>query len=158
MKLNEKDIKLLNILQDNCKKGLKDIAREINSPLTTVYEKIKRFEKEGIIKKYTAVLNNTLLDQSMTVFVFANIKYHFSDEKKPLSQREIAKKISQIPNVQDVHIITGDWDLLLKIKGKNMDEISSFVIDRLRTIKGVDKTLTLSCFDVVKEGTELYLK
>lgn len=157
MELKEKDIKLLEILQENCKKNLKDIAREINSPLTTVYEKIKRFEKEGIIRKYTAVLDDKLLDKSLTVFVFVTIKYHFPDEQKPLSQREIARKIGLIPNVQEVHIITGDWDLLLKIKGRDMQEISSFVIDKLRAIKGVDKTFTCSCFEVVKEGTELSL-
>lgn len=158
MQLSEKDIKLLELLQKNCKAALKDISRELNSPVTTVYEKIKRFEKEGIIKKYTAVLDGKKLDKSLTVFVFVTIKYHFADEQKPLSQRDIAKKISQIPNVQEVHIITGDWDLLLKIKGKDMEEISSFVIDKLRAIKGIDRTFTSSCLEVVKEGTELSLE
>jgi len=155
MQLSEKDIKLLEILQKNCRAALKDIARELDSPITTIYEKIKRFEKQGIIKKYTAVLDDKRLDKGLTVFVFVTIKYHFADEEKPLSQREIAKKISQIPNVQEVHIITGDWDLLLKVKGKDMGEISSFVIDRLRAIKGIDRTFTSSCLDVVKEGIEL---
>ncbi len=158
MRLSEKDLKLLELLQKNCKLGLKEIAREINSPVTTVYEKIKRFEREGIIRKYTAVLDDRKLDKGLTVFVFVTIKYHFADEQKPLSQREIAKRISQIPNVQEVHIITGDWDLLLKVKGKDMAEISSFVIDKLRAIKGVDRTFTFSCFEVVKEGTELSLR
>ncbi len=157
MKLSEKDIKLLEMLQQNCKAGLKEMAREINSPITTVYEKIKRFEKEGIIRKYVAVLDGKKLDKALTVFVFVTIKYHFADEQKPLSQREIAKKIAQIPNVQEVHIITGDWDLLLKVKGKDMEEISSFVIDKLRAIKGIDRTFTSSCLDVVKEGTEISL-
>ncbi len=155
MKLSEKDIKLLELLQRNCKMGLKEMAREINSPITTVYEKIKRFEREGIIKRYTAVLDGKKLDKSLTAFVFVTIKYHFADEQKPLSQREIAKKISTIPNVQEVHIITGDWDLLLKVKGKDMEEISSFVIDKLRAIKGIDRTFTSSCLEAVKEGTEI---
>ena len=158
MQLNEKDIRLLELLQSDCKMGLKEIARNLNSPVTTVHEKIKRFEKEGIIRKYTAVLDDKKLDKLLTVFIFVSIKYHFPDEKNPLSQREIAQRISRIPNVQDVHIITGDWDLLLKVKGRDMAEISSFVIDRLRTIKGVDRTLTAACFEVVKESLELSLR
>ncbi|MCK4551228.1 MAG: Lrp/AsnC family transcriptional regulator, partial [Candidatus Aenigmarchaeota archaeon] len=119
MKLNEKDTKLLEILQENCRMSLKEVAKETKRPITTIHEKLKRFEKEGLIKKYTAILDCEKLDFGQTVFVFVSIKYHFSDETKPLSQREIAKKISRIPNVQDVHIIAGDWDILVKVKGKN---------------------------------------
>ncbi len=157
MKLNEKDIKLLEILQENCRKSLKEIAKETKRPITTIHEKIKRFENEGLIKKYTAVLDCEKLDFGQTVFVFVSIKYHFSDESKPLSQREIAKKIARIPNVQDVHIIAGDWDILIKVKGRNIKEMSSFVIDKLRAIKGVDKTFTATCMEVIKEGTEIAL-
>ncbi len=157
MKLNEKDTKLLEILQENCRMSLKEVAKETKRPITTIHEKLKRFEKEGLIKKYTAILDCEKLDFGQTVFVFVSIKYHFSDETKPLSQREIAKKISRIPNVQDVHIIAGDWDILVKVKGKNIKEISSFVIDKLRTIKGVDRTFTATCMETVKESSEIAL-
>ena len=157
MKLNEKDTKLLEIMQENCRKSLKEIARETKRPITTIHEKLKRFEKEGLIKKYTAVLDPIKLGKTQTVFVFVSIKYHFAGEKKPLSQREIATKISRMRNVQEVHIVTGEWDLLLKVKSENMQDISTFVVDKLRTIKGVDKTFTSPCLEVISEGTELSL-
>lgn len=157
MELNEKDIKLLEIMQENCRKSLKAIAIETKRPITTIHEKLKRFEQEGLIKKYTAVLDPIKLGKKQTVFIFVSIKYHYIDEKNPLSQRDIAKKISKMQNVQEVHIVTGDWDLLLKVKGENMQEISSFVVDKLRAIKGVDRTFTSPCLEVISEGTELSL-
>ncbi|MHA1835102.1 MAG: Lrp/AsnC family transcriptional regulator, partial [Candidatus Baldrarchaeia archaeon] len=57
MKLDEKDIKILNLIQENCKLTAREIAKRINSPITTVFARIKRLEKRGIIKGYKAILN-----------------------------------------------------------------------------------------------------
>lgn len=157
MKLSDKDVKLLEILQKDCKRSLKDIAREIKSPVTTVYDRVKRFEKEGLVKKYVAVLDDKKLDRPFTVFIFARIAYHVPGESRPLSQREIAKEISKYPNVQGVYIISGDWDIMLKVKGKDIDEISSFVVDELRTIKGIERTYTSTCMQTVKDEMSLQL-
>lgn len=158
MKLGEKDLEILGMLQKDGKQSLKEMAKKAGIPITTVYDKIRKFEAEGVIKKYTAVLDGRKLGRPLTAFVFVSIKYHFPDEAKPLSQREIARKIAQIPNVQEVHIITGDWDLLLKVKGRDMEDISSFIVDKLRAIKGVDRTFTSTCLEVTKEGTEIALR
>jgi DNA-binding Lrp family transcriptional regulator len=67
----------------------------------------------------------------------------------------MAKEIARFPEVQEVHIITGDWDLLLKVKGKDVDAVGKFVIDRLRMVKGIEKTLTCMVFETSKETTEI---
>jgi DNA-binding Lrp family transcriptional regulator len=72
-----------------------------------------------------------------------------------VSQRSIAKEIARFPEVQEVHIITGDWDLLMKVKGKDVDLIGKFVIDRLRAVRGIEKTLTCMVFETCKETTEI---
>jgi DNA-binding Lrp family transcriptional regulator len=54
-----------------------------------------------------------------------------------------------------VHIITGDWDLLIKLKGENVDTIGKFIIDKLRLVKGIEKTLTCMVFETCKETTEI---
>jgi DNA-binding Lrp family transcriptional regulator len=68
---------------------------------------------------------------------------------------EVAQKIAQSPEVQEVHIITGDWDLLIKLRAENVDAIGKFVVDKLRLIKGLEKTLTCMVFETVKETTSL---
>jgi Lrp/AsnC family leucine-responsive transcriptional regulator len=57
--------------------------------------------------------------------------------------------------VQEVHIITGDWDLLVKLRAENVDAVGKFVVDKLRLIKGLEKTLTCMVFETVKETTSL---
>lgn len=69
-----------------------------------------------------------------------------------LSQREIAKEVTKFAEVQEVHIITGDWDLLIKVKAEDVEAVGKFVIDKLRTIKGIERTLTCVVFDTLREG------
>ena len=156
-KLDEKDIKILRILQENCKITTKQIAKKINSPITTVFAKIKRMENLGIIKGYKAVLDARKLSIRTTAFILASFSYGPQEAKEPLSQRELARQISKLPEVQEVHIITGDWDILIKVKDKDVDAIGRFVIDKLRMVKGIEKTLTCMVFHTEKESTNIML-
>ncbi|MEM2367251.1 MAG: Lrp/AsnC family transcriptional regulator [Candidatus Bathyarchaeia archaeon] len=155
LKLDEKDLAILDLLQKNCKMTAKEIARKINSPITTVFAKIKRMEQQGIIKEYRAVLDHRKLDFGVTAFILASFSYRTNREEAPLSQRAIAEQISKFPEVQEVHIISGDWDILIKVKDKNVDSVGRFVIDKLRTVKGIEKTLTCIVFDTPKETTTI---
>lgn len=155
LKLDEKDLAILSFLQKNCKTTAKEIARKINSPITTVFAKIKRMEQQGIIKEYRAILDHKKLDFGVTAFILASFSYRTSKEEAPLSQRAIAEQISKFPEVQEVHIISGDWDILIKVKDKNVDSVGKFVIDKLRTVKGIEKTLTCIAFDTPKETTTI---
>ena len=83
--------------------------------------------------------------------------FSYRNGETPLSQRVIAEQIARFPEVQAVHIISGDWDILIKIKGESVDAVGNFVIDKLRTVKGIEKTLTCMVFDTQKETTELTL-
>lgn len=56
-----------------------------------------------------------------------------------------------------MHIITGDWDILIKVKAEDVDAVGNFVIDKLRLVKGIEKTLTCMIFHTEKESTAVYL-
>jgi len=157
MKLDEKDIKILNLIQENCKLTAREIAKRINSPITTVFARIKRLEKQGIIKGYKAVLNAEKLGKNTTAFILVSFTYQTPKTEQQISQREVAKKIAKFPEVQEVHIITGNWDLLLKVKVKDVEELGKFIVDRLRLVKGVEKTLTCVVLSTEKETTEINL-
>ncbi|MFP3984437.1 MAG: Lrp/AsnC family transcriptional regulator [Candidatus Bathyarchaeia archaeon] len=154
-KLDKKDVKILKLLQENCKLSSREISNKINSPITTVFTKIKRMEKLGLIKDYKAILDAKMLDKGATAFILASFVYRNPKTDAPLSQRDLARQISRFPEVQEVHIITGDWDILIKIKTKDVDAVGKFVIDKLRFVEGVEKTLTCMVFDTVKESTEI---
>lgn len=154
--LDRKDIQILRILQKNSKITTREIAKQINIPVTTVFTRIKKLEKKGIISGYRAILDGKKLGKGTTAFILASFTYR-TPNKELLSQRELAKEIAKFPEVQEVHIITGDWDLLIKVRAENVEEIGKFVIDKLRLIKGIEKTLTCVVFDTEKESTEIPL-
>jgi len=154
-KLDEKDAAILTLIQRDCKLTAREIATRIDSPITTVFAKIKRMEDLGIIKTYKAILDSTKLDRSATAFILASVSYETKNDGTQVSQRTMAKEIARFPEVQEVHIITGDWDLLLKVKGKDVDAVGKFVIDRLRMVRGIEKTLTCMVFETCKETTEI---
>jgi len=153
--LNEKDLMLLEKLQVDCRKSLKEIASEVGMPMSTVHEKIKRFEKVGIIKSYRAILNEKKLGFDVTAFIMASTKY-FGGEKD--FQRNIGEKVASLPHVLETHTISGDWDLIIKVKFKNVHELGKFVNERIRTIQGIEKTMTMVSIDEIKEDTVLKLR
>ena len=154
-KLDEKDLAILTLIQENSKLTANQIAKKINTPITTVFAKIKRMEEMGIIKQYRAILSPEKLNLATAAFILASVSYRTKDDEKPITQRDVAEEIARFPEVQEVHIITGDWDLLVKLRAENVDAIGKFVVDKLRRIKGLDKTLTCMVFETVKESTSL---
>ena len=157
-KLDEKDLLILALIQRNCKLTARQIASEIDSPITTVFAKTKRMEKLGIIKEYKAILDSQKLNSSTTAFILASVSYRIKNDETLISQRDIAEKIAKFPEIQEVHIIAGDWDLLMKLKAENVDTVGIFVIDKLRRVKGIEKTLTCMVFESCKETTEIPIR
>lgn len=154
-KLDEKDVAILQLIQENSKLTANQIAKKVNSPITTVFAKIKRMEEQGIIKQYRAILSPEKLSLGTASFILASVSYASKADETPVSQRAVAEEIARFPEVQEVHIITGDWDLLVKLRAENVDEVGRFVVDKLRLIKGLEKTLTCMVFETVKETTSL---
>ncbi len=156
-KLDEKDIAILALLQENSHLTAKQVAKKIDAPITTVFAKINRMEELGIIKEYRAILALEKLGASTAAFILASVSYRSKSENIPVSQRAVAEEIAKFPEVQEVHIITGDWDLLIKLRGMSVEAIGKFVVDRLRLVNGLEKTLTCMVFETLKETTKIAL-
>ena len=157
VKLDEKDIAILSLIQENSKPTARQIAQRINTPITTVFAKTKRMEELGVIKEYRAVLAPEKLDSGTAAFILASVSYRAKADDIPVSQRVVAEEIAKFPEVQEVYIITGDWDLLVKLRAESVDAVGKFVVDKLRLIKGLEKTLTCMVFETVKETTKINL-
>ncbi|RLE59072.1 MAG: Lrp/AsnC family transcriptional regulator [Thermoprotei archaeon] len=150
--LDEKDLRILEILQENSKITMKELSRKIGSPITTTHSRVRKLEKEGYIRAYRAILDAKKLGIHTSAFILISFTKNMG-----IDQRKLAKEISLFPEVQEVHIITGDWDILLKIKVKDVDELGKFVVDKLRQIHGVEKTYTSVVLDTIKETTKIKL-
>ncbi len=151
--LDSKDLKILSVLQREGRITLRELAKKVGSPVTTVHSRLKKLEKMGVIKGYRAIVSPEKLGLKTLAFVLVSFT------KEPgLSQREVARRIAEFPEVQEVHIITGDWDMVVKVRVTDVNELGQFVIDKLRSITGVEKTLTCVVLDTLKESTMFRLK
>jgi len=157
VRLDEKDLAILLLIQADSKLTAKQIARKTGVPLTTVFAKTKRMEEQGIIRGYRAIVAPEKLSAGTAAFILASVSYRAKADDAPVSQRAVAEEIAKFTEVQEVHIITGDWDLLVKLRAENVEAIGKFVVDKLRLIKGLEKTLTCMVFETVKETTEVAL-
>ncbi len=155
--LDDRDKEILKLLQKNCKITAKEMAKEIDSPITTIYSKIKRMEEIGLIKQYKAILDSKKLDKGTTAFILASFTYRLGGKEKPLSQRDVANQIAAFPEVQEVHIITGGWDILIKVKADHVDTLGKLVMDKLRMVEGVENTLSCIVYETVKETTDVLM-
>ena len=69
----------------------------------------------------------------------------------------MAKEIARFPEVQEAHIVSGEWDFLIKVKVKDVDAVGKFVVDELRLLRGIEKTQTCFVFETEKESTAIPL-
>jgi DNA-binding Lrp family transcriptional regulator len=153
--LDKIDIQILQLLQEDGKMSREEIAKEVGKGISTVHARIKALESSGVIKKYTAILDSAKLSRQTLAFVLIRIRYYAPGQEGMLSQRDFCKEIAQHPLVQDVHVLSGEYDVLLKVRAKDIDEINHFIVDFLRHKPAVDRTLTMFAMDSYLESTEL---
>ena len=144
--IDKKDDIILDELKKNARNTTKNIGKKLKIPRVTVHDRIQKMVDKGIIKSFTVIPDYKKIGLSCTVFIFIAFQ---SDVN--ISQRELAKRIAILPNVFEVHIISGEYDLLIKVRGTSLEEIGKLIVDKLRLIKGVGRTLTCTCFETVKE-------
>ncbi len=144
--LDEKDRAILSALEKDSRRSTKAIAKDLNIPRATVHERIRRMMERGVIKGFTVIPDFGKLGEPVTAFILVSFL-----PNNHISQRELAEKISRLEGVHAVHLISGEHDILLKVRGESMERIGDLVIDKLRQMDGVGRTLTCTCFATVKD-------
>jgi len=142
MTMDSKDMKVLDELRQNSKQTTSQIGKKTGIPITTVHNRIRKLEKEGIITGYTVKVDHKKLGLNITAYILLTVNYTLPGGEK-VHQGDIAKKINSLPEVQEVSIVTGGTDIVLKVRTKDVDELNDFIINKLRELKGVDKTQTM---------------
>jgi DNA-binding Lrp family transcriptional regulator len=145
--IDKKDKIILEELEKNSRNSTKNIATKVKIPRVTVHDRIKKMVEKGVIKSFNVTIDYKKIGLSTEVFIFVSFL-----PNPEVSQRQLAKSISKLTGVSEVHIISGEYDLLLKVRGKSLEEIGKLVVDKLRQLKGVGRTLTCACFETVKEN------
>lgn len=153
--LSDKDLIILDELQKNCRTPFKEIASKAGVPLSTVYAKIEKFEKGGIIEGYHAELNKEKLGFERTAFTMISYDRSAGHDITPGT---MARELAKIPGVQEVYIVAGEWDAIVKICSSHINHIAEHLTESIRKIQGIGKSLTYVCFEEVKSSKNIPLK
>ena len=140
--------KILALLRENARMGIHEIALRAGLPDVEAEQEIRELEKCGIIRGYTAILNESELDDSKVKALI---------EVKVTPRREggfdqVARRIARFPEVTDLYLVSGSFDLLLTVEGDSLQEVASFVSAKLSTIEGVLSTSTSFLLKKYKES------
>ena len=146
--LDPKDKKLLVLLQNDAKKTTKELASELDLSVTAVFERIKKLEKQQIIKRYVALLNPEKIQKNFIVLCHVKLVQH---KKEYISQFE--KEITQIPEVLECFHVSGDSDYILKICVKDIQEYREFMVSKLTNLQHIASTQSSFMIKEVKNST-----
>lgn len=136
MVIDSKDAIILELLKKDAKKTTQQISRETNIPITTVHNRIKKLESSGIIERYTVWINRKKLGKGIDARLAVKVG-------RDGDQDEICSKLVHHSSVVGAYQVTGDDDIIVKLNVKDVDELHDFIMNEVRTIKGVEGTKTL---------------
>jgi Lrp/AsnC family transcriptional regulator for asnA, asnC and gidA len=142
VKLDEINYKILEILMRDARTPFTDVGRDLGISDATVHVRVKRMMDEGIIKKYTIVVDEEALGRKVHGFVLINVN--------PGSLENVAKQLVQNERVSAVHEIHGPNDLIVKVEAGDLYEMRDLVL-KVRKIPNVATSELITVFKVWKE-------
>jgi len=139
--MDKKDEEILNVLKEHARLQTKSIAKKTKLPITTVHNRIKKLEKEGIITGYSAKLDYKKIGFPISAFILITVDYRLLKEKNT-TQYEVVKTLRRQSQVVEAAMLTGTSDIIIKIRAKSIESLNDFVTIYLRNIDGIEKTST----------------
>lgn len=151
-KLDQIDIQILSSLQENSRKTVKELSTELNLSASPTFERIKKLEKAGFIKGYTAIIDADKLGKKLYAFAHISLKEHSKD-----AVNEFTANILSIPQIMECHYTSGDSDFIIKILVENMDAYREFILTKLFDMSNIGKVETYLSLSVVKNTNAISL-
>lgn len=138
MKLDDHDHSIIDVLRRNARMSIRDIAKELKLRPSTVHVRLTKLTKNKIIEKFTLKLNNEAINEAFIVFILI------------ATDKLIPNTAFQHKNIKEVFGVTGEYDLLMKCKFKDVVEFNSFILD-FRKKHNLKKTVTQIATITLKE-------
>ena len=148
MNIDETDKKILRELQKNARKSYRKIAEQTNISEGTVYNRIQKMEKNGIIKGYIPNINYQKLGYDLTTIIGIT--------GKGSQLQDLEQQISKNPNVTAVYDVTGQYDAITITKFQNKNQLNQFIKQILKR-KDVKRTYTMLTLNTIKEQHHIHL-
>jgi len=143
VKLDDKDKKILTILQENYRISYKDLAKKIDMAASSVHNRVRNMLKAGIIREFDTLIDPFKVGYETIATIGLSVD--------PLKLSEVAEKISSYDEIQLVATSTGDHDIIVRVIEKNEKDLWRFINDKIKTIDGVRPQMDVSSYiDVFK--------
>lgn len=146
---------ILNLLQNNARLSVEDIAAMTKKTPAEVEQIISTLEKDGVILKYAAIVNPKKIAETKEK-VRAEIEIQVTPEREH-GFDALAERIYRFPQVKSLYLMSGGYDLQVVIEGDSLQEVAFFVAQKLSTLNGVKSTKTHFVLKTYKENDVLYV-
>lgn len=150
--LDKIDLKILQALQDNARISYVDLANKVGLSTTPCLERVKRLERKGVIKSYKAILNPKYLRANLLVFVEISL-----ETQSPSVFDEFRRAVAKLPQIQECHLVSGQFDYILKCRIPEMSAYRQLLGDVVLTLPGVKESKSYVVMEEVKEDTAIYV-
>ena len=145
---------IIDLLQNDARLSAEDIAVMIRKPVEEVRAAIEKLEKDGVILKYTAVINEAKIEREKSE-VQAVIEVQCAPERER-GFDSLAERIYRFPQVKSLYLMSGGYDLQVVIEGASLQDVAYFVSAKLATLSGVKSTKTHFVLKTYKENGIVY--
>lgn len=146
--LDHTDLQILRTLQGNARISNADLARELGMAPSGVLERVKKLEQKGIINSYEVNINPTAVGLNLLAFI--TIK-----TRDAIGSDDTGKALAKIPEILEVHNITGAYCFLVKIRVENSEKLMEVMRKSLSSIKSIVETQTIIVLETVKDSNKL---
>lgn len=145
VELDDMDFKIIEMLRSNGRASYKELAEKLGVGIATAYKRVKRLEKLGVIKGYTAIIDEAKLGKAITGYIGLEIR--------PADINKVLEELLKMDEVVEIATVTGTFNILVKMKVKSLDELWNFIYVKTPKIKEILKTTTMIAIDVLKEDS-----
>lgn len=149
-KLDAIDCKILEVLQQDGRISNVDLATAVQLSAPQCFRRVRALEERGVVRGYRALVNPEALGLGVTAFVSLSI------ESSAFGRvREIEALLREIPELLELHMMSGDADYLLKLVARDLKQLGSLLTDRLMQIEGVADVRSMVCLEELKPPSGL---
>jgi DNA-binding Lrp family transcriptional regulator len=134
----QKDTKIIAELRKNSRATVRDIAKATSMRPSTVHQRIKRLMKDKVIEKFTIKLNNKAAEENFVVFMLVK------------TEKDLDDRVFSNHHIKEVFGVTGEYDLMMKLKFKDIEEFNEFIIE-FRKSNRINNTVTMVATINIKE-------
>lgn len=140
--IDEKDQAIISALVNDSSLSTHKIAKKTKIAITTVHNRIQKLRKLGVIKAYTIILDKKKLGKNIFAYILIKVDNKALKLKK-MSQEELAKKIKVINLVEEVSIIGGEADIIIRVALEDIEQLNDFIMNKLRALEAIESTKTM---------------